>query len=69
MRILVGPGHGYQAYIIIETPPHSDDIERYSFDTREEAEIHLDSSENKAYLICVEGVLDGVFEINIEPHT
>lgn len=56
-------------FIVIESHYSSDDIMEQTFDNRDEAEEYLETSENKAYLICVEAIGMGDHEVTVVPHT
>ena len=66
---LLGPGHGSNLYIIIESEIDGDDIREETFDNRDDAEEYLRLLEAKSYMICVEKDSGGVFKVTIEPHT
>lgn len=66
----IGPGHEPHLFIIIESEGYDgDDLREESFGNRQAAEEHLESVENKSYMICIESIGGGMVEVTIEPHT
>ena len=64
----VGAGHTAVLYYVFETD-ECGDLNSYSFETKDEAEEYIDSTNNKCVLLSVEYQGGGAFRVFTTDHT